>query len=219
MRGWSYLELRLLLFQQKQNRRSEETGDWLWQWVSIFRYKRHFIMPANCVFIMIKPGSNIRNTSTHHTTEHVDRWNSHRTVLLGGREREIQRWFQLIFFQSWAMWGMSWCDVRVETDLFYWVSIVVVLLSSQDLSEEMSSFNFHCQISWRTFCSREFFQIQKQTGQLFLIRDCWLRAGPLTGPRRGWTVRAKPSACPSNSTLQLSVLIRGSLSIPSGYSP
>ena len=29
-------------------------------------------MPAKSVFIMIKPGSNIRNTSTHHTTEHVD---------------------------------------------------------------------------------------------------------------------------------------------------
>ena len=64
-------------------------------------------------------------------------------------------------------------DIRVETDLFYGESIVVVLLSSQDLSEEMSSFNFHCQVPGEAL--QEYFQGNKQVTSrciLYLIRDC-----------------------------------------------
>ena len=53
-----------------------------------------------------------------------------------GEREKIQYWFWLIFSNLVGHVGKS--DVRVETDLFYWVSIVVVLLSSQVLSEQSS---------------------------------------------------------------------------------
>ena len=89
---------------------------------------------AKSVFMMTKAGINITNILAEHTAL-TERDNCRTEQFFPDRGRNTAL-ISANLFSIFSHVGNVMSDVGVETDIFYPVSIVVVLLSSQVLSEQ-----------------------------------------------------------------------------------